>query len=47
VRRYDAAMMSELVGPDFTLLETIDHTYYQPSGDPRPYVYALFQRDRA
>lgn len=37
-------MLSELVGPQFELLETIDHTYYQPSGDPRPYVYALFRR---
>lgn len=37
-------MLGELVGPDFTLLETIDHTYIQPSGDPRPYVYARFKR---
>jgi hypothetical protein len=44
VRRYDATLLQELAGPGFTLLESLDHTYYQPSGDPRPYVYALFQR---
>ncbi|MDA0352948.1 MAG: hypothetical protein O3A10_12145 [Chloroflexi bacterium] len=37
-------MLSELVGDEFTLMQSIDHTYYQPSGDPRPYVYALFKR---
>ncbi len=44
MRRYDATLLQELVGPEFTLLESLDHTYYQPSGDARPYVYALFRR---
>ena len=44
MRRYDAALLGELVGPEFALVETIEHVYHQPSGNPRPYVYALFRR---
>jgi len=40
-------LLGELVGEDFSLVETVEHTYHQPSGDPRPYVYALFQRGAA
>ena len=44
VLRYDAAMMGELLGDEFELVREQDHTYHQPWGDPRPYVYALFRR---
>ena len=45
VRRYDAEMLAELLGGDFHLVEALDHLYVNPSGESRPYVYALFQRD--
>lgn len=47
VRNYDAAMFGEFLGPGFSLVESFDHVYVNPSGSPRPYVYALFRRDTA
>jgi len=44
VRRYDAGMLQQKLGGEFTLLDSFDHTYTQPSGDTREYVYALFRR---
>jgi SAM-dependent methyltransferase len=44
VHRFDALGLGELLGPDFALHESIDHTYVNPFGDPRPYVYTRFQR---
>jgi EEF1A lysine methyltransferase 2 len=44
VRNYSAEMFASLVGDDFRLLEAQDHVYINPRGQPRPYVYALFQR---
>jgi len=44
VRNYDAGMLAEFLGADFALLESFDHVYINPSGAPRPYVYALFRR---
>lgn len=44
VFRYDARMLQEKLGDDFKLLEAFDHTYTQPSGDTRAYVYTLFRR---
>jgi hypothetical protein len=44
VRRYGVEMLTELVGDGFELVREVDHTYHQPWGDPRPYVYALFRR---
>jgi EEF1A lysine methyltransferase 2 len=44
IHRYDADSLAELLGQDFTLLESVDHTYVNPFGSPRPYVYTRFQR---
>jgi predicted TPR repeat methyltransferase len=44
VRNYDAAMFAEFLGPAFSLVESFDHVYVNPSGSLRPYVYALFRR---
>ena len=44
VRRYDVNMIQEFLGNDFRLMEHFDHLYHMPSGDTRPYIYALFQR---
>lgn len=45
VRNYDAAMFAEFLGPDFSLVESFDHVYINPSGAPRPYEYALFRHN--
>jgi EEF1A lysine methyltransferase 2 len=44
VETYDAASLERFFVPDFRLLESFDYLYHTPSGDPRPYVYTLFQR---
>jgi ubiquinone/menaquinone biosynthesis C-methylase UbiE len=44
VKNYDQYLLAELLGEDFKLLEYFDHTYYMPSGESRPYIYALFQK---
>jgi len=46
IKNYDKNMLSKFLGKDFTLLEYFDHTHYMPSGEPRPYIYALFQRNQ-
>ncbi|MFO8231266.1 MAG: class I SAM-dependent methyltransferase [Longimonas sp.] len=47
VRNYDASMISNLLGPDFEMEQSLNHTYHQPSGAPRPYVYTRFRRVNA
>ncbi len=44
VLRYNAEMMQKALGSDFNLIKTFDHTYINPGGGERPYVYALFQK---
>lgn len=44
VFRYDQDMLQEQLGPEFSLLKAFDYTYHTPSGNPRAYVYTLFQR---
>ena len=44
VFRYDTKMFKDRLGNDFELMSTQDHTYINPFGDTRPYVYTLFQR---
>ncbi|VVB84388.1 Methyltransferase domain protein [uncultured archaeon] len=46
VKNYDPNMLAEFLGEDFSLLEYFDYTYHMPSGQPRPYVYTLFQRNQ-
>jgi ubiquinone/menaquinone biosynthesis C-methylase UbiE len=45
VKNYDQNMLAKFLGKDFKLLEYFDHTYYMPSGEPRPYIYTLFQKN--
>ena len=45
VKNYDQNMLAKFLGEDFRLLEYFDHTYYMPSGKPRPYIYTLFQKN--
>lgn len=44
VHRYDAPEMAARLGPGFILVRQEDHTFINPAGDERPYVYALFKR---
>ena len=44
LHRYSVAALSERLGPGFALVDHFDHTYINPGGDPRPYIYALFER---
>jgi EEF1A lysine methyltransferase 2 len=44
LHRYSAEELSERLGRSFTLVSQFDHTFINPNGDSRPYVYALFRR---
>jgi cyclopropane fatty-acyl-phospholipid synthase-like methyltransferase len=45
IKNYDQNMLAEFLGEGFKLLEYFDYKYYMPSGDSRPYIYTLFQRE--
>ncbi len=44
LQRYDAQILQDYLGDGFTLLEELNHTFINPYGGERPYVYTLFQR---
>jgi len=44
VHRYSAQELSERLGSSFKLIEESSYTFINPFGDPRPYIYALFER---
>jgi len=44
VVRYDKEALSKKLGPDFKLIESFDYIYTMPSGDERPYIYALYKK---
>ena len=46
IRNYDENLLAEFLGEEFKLIEHFDYMYYMPSGEPRPYIYTLFQRNR-
>jgi len=46
VKNYDQNMLAKFLGEDFSLLEFFDYTHYMPSGEPRPYIYTLFQKNK-
>jgi len=37
-------MLAEFLVEGFNLLEYFDCTHYMPLGEPRPYIYILFQK---
>lgn len=45
VLRYDENMLAQGLGQEFELITSFPYTYYQPSGNPRPYVYTLFRHN--
>jgi cyclopropane fatty-acyl-phospholipid synthase-like methyltransferase len=44
VKNYDQNMLAKFLGEDFSLLEYFDYTHHMPSGEPRQYIYTLFQK---
>lgn len=44
VRRYDIDDFKTNL-PSFKLISNEDYTYTNPNGDPRPYIYALFNKN--
>ncbi|MCW3975805.1 MAG: class I SAM-dependent methyltransferase [Candidatus Bathyarchaeota archaeon] len=45
VKNYDSNMLAEYLVEEFHLIDAFDYTYRMPSGDVRPYIYTLFQRE--
>ena len=44
LQRYNAEMLQDKLGKEFKLIEAFNHTFINPRGGERPYVYTLFQR---
>ncbi len=44
LQRYNTDMLQERLGNDFVLKEDFKHTFINPYGGERPYIYTLFQR---
>lgn len=45
VYRFNETMLQCSLGNDFRLIDSFNHTYTQPSGNTREFVYTLFQRN--
>ena len=45
VHRYDIEEMTRRMGSHFKLVTHEHYTYITPVGDPRPYIYALFEKN--
>jgi methyltransferase family protein len=46
LHRYSTDELSIKLGSSFKLVSHFDYTYTNPFGDTRPYVYALFRREK-
>lgn len=46
VVNYNAEMLENFFGSNYTLQTSFDYMHYTPSGNKRPFVYALFKRIR-
>ena len=44
VLQYDQEMISQRLGFDFELKQTLNYSFVNPNGDERPYIYTLYQR---
>ncbi|MBI4652057.1 class I SAM-dependent methyltransferase [Candidatus Desantisbacteria bacterium] len=45
LHRYSIEELSEKLGSSFKLIVHFEYTYTNPSGGPRPYIYALFKKE--
>jgi len=46
IHRYSIEELSERLGESFTPISHFDYTFINPNGDPRPYIYALYKREK-
>ena len=46
LHRYSIDELSEILGSSFKIVSHFDYTYINPFGDPRPYIYVLFKKER-
>ena len=44
LKRYNLEMLQNNLGTHFKLIKTFNHTFINPFGGERPYIYTLFQR---
>lgn len=44
LQRYNAEMLQDKLGDKFKLVKTFNHTFINPRGGERPYVYTLFKK---
>lgn len=47
LHRYSIEELTRRMGSEFELVKHEDYTYINPVGDPRPYIYALYQKHNA
>jgi len=45
LHRYSVEEMTQRIGPGFTLMSHESYTFKNPSGEHRPYIYALYKRN--
>lgn len=46
LHRYSLEELSGKLGSSFKLVSHFDYAYINPYGDPRPYIYALYKREK-
>jgi hypothetical protein len=46
VHRYSVEELSGKLGASFKIISHFEYEYINPDGDPRPYVYALYKREK-
>lgn len=46
LHRYSLDELSAKLGSSFKLMSHFNYTYINPFGDPRPYIYALYKREK-
>jgi 2-polyprenyl-3-methyl-5-hydroxy-6-metoxy-1,4-benzoquinol methylase len=46
LHRYSIDELSTNLGSSFKIVSHFDYTYINPSGDSRPYIYALYKREK-
>ena len=44
LKRYNVEMLQNNLGTDFKLITSFNHTFINPFGGERPYIYTLFKR---
>lgn len=44
LHRYSVEELNQRMSPDFQLIRQENYTYFNPWGDPRPYIYSLYQK---